>query len=626
MDKSNPPLNGAGNSGILHWLDENFEKPFLVIALLMAISLITYQVLFRYIATNMLGIAGSTAEVEELAIWSFIWLSYLSVPLLIKERANIRITIFFDAMPRRIQNMLWVLDEALFLVFTGVLAYLCFNLSMMQIDKPQFSPAIGLSYAFPYAVLPISFTLMSIRLIQNLIKQIRKTGLLDSIIAIAVGLILAVPIIDQWELEVVTVLGCTMFICLLLGVPIAVTLGFSAMAALYNSEFLHISTQAPTCFSALDSFTIMSIFFFVAAGVFMGTGGLSKQLINLADILVGKAVGGLALATVVTCMFFAAICGSGPATVAAIGAITIPAMVERGYDKRFAAALVACAGSIGVMIPPSNPMVVYGVIAKASIGKLFLSGIIPGIMVGGVLMGYSYYLSKKNGWMGNPEKLTTSQILHTVWEAKWALMVPVIILGGIYGGFMTPTEAAAISAMYGLLVGIFVYKGINRHNFFSVCIECCTTSAVIIFLIAMASSFGYLLALEQVPESIAKAILAVTNNKYLVLLLINLFLLVVGALMEPAAATIILTPILAPIAVKLGVDLVHFGLVMTVNLAIGFITPPVGSNLFVASATSGLKVESIAKAAIPMIVLMIAVLFILTYVPAISLFLPNHMM
>ncbi len=612
--------------GVLHWLDENFEKPIMVFTLLLSIGLITYQVLFRYIATNLLGIAGSTAEVEELAVWCFIWLSYLSVPLLIKSRSNINISLFFDAMPKRIQNMLWVLDESVFLVFTCVLAYLCYNLSMMQLDKPQFSPAIGISYFYPYIVLPVSFSLMSIRLIQNIVRQVRITGIRDSIIAIAVGLLLATPIICQWELEVVTVLGCTMFICLLLGVPIAVTLGFSAMAALYNSEFLHVSTQASTCFSALDSFTIMSIFFFVAGGVFMGMGGLSRQLINLADILVGKAVGGLALATVLTCMFFAAICGSGPATVAAIGSITIPAMVERGYDKRFAAALVACAGSIGVMIPPSNPMVVYGVIAKASIGKLFLSGIIPGILVGLVLMGWSYYLSKKNNWRGNPEKLTKKQVIQAIWEAKYALMVPVIILGGIYGGFMTPTEAAAISATYGLIVGVFVYKGINRHNFFQVCVECCTTSAVIIFLIAMASSFGYLLALEQVPESIAQAILSVSSDKYLVLLLINLFLLVVGALMEPAAATIILTPILAPIAVKLGVDIIHFGLIMTVNLAIGFVTPPVGSNLFVASATSGLKVESIAKAAVPMIILMIAVLFILTYIPGISLFLPNRMM
>lgn len=611
---------------VLTWLNDNFEKPFLVIALLLAISLITYQVLFRYVATNMLGIAGSTAEVEEFAIWCFIWLSYLSVPLAIKDRSNIRITLLFDAVPKRFQNILWVLDEGLFLVFTCVLAYLCFKLSMMQIARPQFSPAMGLSYAFPYAILPISFTLMSIRLIQNLYKQIKETGIKDSFIAVIAGLVLACPLLMNWELEIVTVLAGAMVVCLVLGVPIAVTLGFSAMAALYSSDYLNVSTMAPTSFVALDSFTIMSIFFFVAAGVFMGSGGLSKQLVNLADILIGKAVGGLALATVVTCMFFAAICGSGPATVAAIGAITIPAMIERGYDKRFAAALVACAGSIGVMIPPSNPMVVYGVIAKASIGKLFMGGIIPGVLVGFVLMGYSYWLSKKNGWMGSTEKPPFSKVLKAIWEAKWALMVPVIILGGIYGGYMTPTEAAAISAMYGLLVGIFVYKGITKENFFSVCVECCTTSAVIIFLIAMASSFGYLLALEQIPESIAQSILSITNDKFLVLLLINIFLLVVGALMEPAAATIILTPILAPIAVKLGVDIVHFGIIMTVNLAIGFITPPVGSNLFVASAVSGLKVEAIARAAMPMVILMILLLMVITYVPALSLFLPELMM
>ncbi len=615
----------ANNGGILRWLDDNFEKPFLIIALLLSIGLITYQVIFRYIATNIFGVAGSTAEVEEFAVWCFIWLSYLSIPLVIKVRGNINISIFVDAMPPRVQKMLAVLDEIVFLIFTCVLAFLCYRLSMMQLVRPTFSPAIGMSYALPYAVLPVSFGLMSIRLVQNVIQDVRAAGIRDSIIAIAFGVLIATPVLFQWELEIVTVLGCTMFICLLLGVPIAVTLGLSAMASLYNAEFLHISTMAPTCFAALDSFTIMSIFFFVASGVFMGAGGLSSQLIRLADILVGRAIGGMALATVVTCMFFAAICGSGPATVAAIGAITIPAMVERGYDRRFAAALVACAGSIGVMIPPSNPMVVFGVIAKASIGKLFMAGIIPGLMVGAVLMAYSYWLSKKNNWRGSDEKLTRKEVFQAVWEAKWALMVPVIILGGIYGGFMTPTEAAAIAASYGLFVGVFIYKGINRKNFFSICVECCTSSSVIIFLIAMASSFGYLLALEQVPESIARAILEVSNNKLVILLLINLFLLVVGALMEPAAATIILTPILAPIAVKLGVDIVHFGIIMTVNLAIGFITPPVGTNLFVASATSGLKVEPIAKAALPMVALCILVLFIITYIPEISLFLPRMM-
>lgn len=619
-------ISDAGKHSLLRLLDENFEKPFLVIALLLSISLITYQVLFRYIATDLLGMAGSTAEVEELAIYSFIWLSYLSIPLAIKNRSNIRITILFDALPPRWRNILWVIDEGVFLVFAVVLAWLCARLSSMQLRFPQYTPANDMSYFWPYLVLPIGFGLMALRLLQNLIRQVRITGFRDSLIAVAMGVTLSAPIWGQWDIGIIAALAGTMFLCLLLGVPIAVALAFSAMAALYNSEFLNVSTMAPTSFAALDSFTIMAIFFFVAAGVFMGCGGISRQLVDLADLMVGRRIGGMAMATVITCMFFAAICGSGPATVAAIGAITIPAMVERGYDKRFAAALVAAAGSIGVMIPPSNPMVVYGVLAKASIGKLFMGGIIPGVLTGAVLMGYSYWLSRRNGWRGTAEKVSFSRKMKVIWEAKWALLVPVIILGGIYGGYMTPTEAAAISAMYGLLVGMFVYRGINRHNFFSVCVECCTTSAVIIFLIAMASSFGYLLALEQVPESIAKFILSLSGNRVIVLLCINIFLLIVGALMEPAAATIILTPILAPVAVKLGVDVVHFGIIMTVNLAIGFVTPPVGSNLFVASATSGLRLEDIARAALPMIAGMILLLMAITYIPAISLILPNTMM
>ena len=619
-------ISDAGKHSLLRLLDENFEKPFLVIALLLSISLITYQVLFRYIATDLLGMAGSTAEVEELAIYSFIWLSYLSIPLAIKNRSNIRITILFDALPPRWRNILWVIDEGVFLVFAVVLAWLCARLSGMQLRFPQYTPANGMSYFWPYLVLPIGFGLMALRLLQNLIRQVRITGFRDSLIAVAMGVTLSAPIWGQWDIGIIAALAGTMFLCLLLGVPIAVALAFSAMAALYNSEFLNVSTMAPTSFAALDSFTIMAIFFFVAAGVFMGCGGISRQLVDLADLMVGRRIGGMAMATVITCMFFAAICGSGPATVAAIGAITIPAMVERGYDKRFAAALVAAAGSIGVMIPPSNPMVVYGVLAKASIGKLFMGGIIPGVLTGAVLMGYSYWLSRRNGWRGTAEKVSFSRKMKVIWEAKWALLVPVIILGGIYGGYMTPTEAAAISAMYGLLVGMVVYRGINRHNFFSVCVECCTTSAVIIFLIAMASSFGYLLALEQVPESIAKFILSLSGNRVIVLLCINIFLLIVGALMEPAAATIILTPILAPVAVKLGVDVVHFGIIMTVNLAIGFVTPPVGSNLFVASATSGLRLEDIARAALPMIAGMILLLMAITYIPAISLILPNTMM
>lgn len=627
IDNSAPEQgNHSGFTAALRWLDDNFEKPFLVICLMLSILLITYQVLFRYIATNIFGVAGSTAEVEELAVYCFIWLSYLSIPVAIKNRSNIRVTILVDKFSPRVQNMLWLFDEGVFFVFSVTLTVVCTNLITMQIEFPQYTPAIGILYAIPYAVLPIGFGLMSLRLLQNLISQVRLVGMRDSLLTLACTLVLAFPILDQWDIGIIAALTGTMLLCLLLGVPIAISLGVAAMAALYNSEFLNVSTMAPTSFAALDSFTIMAIFFFISAGVFMGSGGLSRQLVNLADLLVGKVAGGMALATVVTCMFFAAICGSGPATVAAIGAITIPAMVERGYDKRFAAALVACAGSIGVMIPPSNPFVVYGVLAKVSIGKLFMGGIMPGILTGFVLMGYSYWLSKKNGWRGNPETITLRRVLTSVWEAKWALLVPIIILGGIYGGLMTPTEAAAVSAFYGLLVGIFVYKGINRHNFISVAVECCTTSSVIILLIAMASSFGYILALEQVPEAVARFILSMTGDKIMILLLINLLLLFVGALMEPAAATIILTPILVPVVMKVGVDPIHFGVIMTVNLAIGFVTPPVGSNLFVASATSGLKLEEISRAAIPMIIGMILLLMAITYIPIISMYLPDRMM
>ncbi|MDL2307183.1 TRAP transporter large permease subunit [Desulfovibrio sp. OttesenSCG-928-C06] len=616
---------GLTISKALKWLDDNFEKPFLVVALLLSITLITYQVLFRYIATDIFGISGSTAEVEELAIYSFIWLSYLSIPVAIKNRSNIRITVLVDRLSPRMQEIFRVADEFVFLVFALVMAWKCANLSYMQMEFPQYTPAMDIPYMLPYLVLPIGFVLMALRLLQNLFKQIRVVGLRDSFLAVAGTALLATPILMQWEIGIVSALLGAMFVCLLLGVPIAISLGVAAMAALYSTEYLNVSTMAPTCFAALDSFTLMAIFFFIAAGVFMGSGGLSRQLVNLADLMVGRFVGGIAMATVITCMFFAAICGSGPATVAAIGAITIPAMIERGYDKRFAAALVACAGSIGVMIPPSNPFVVYGVIAKVSIGKLFLGGIMPGILTGVLLMVYSYWLSKRNGWTGSSEKVTPGKLLRSIWEAKWALLVPVIILGGIYGGFMTPTEAAGISAMYGLLVGIFVYKGINRKNFISVAVDCCTTSAVIIVLIAMASSFGYIMALEQIPEAIAKVIIGITSNKVAILLFINIFLLIVGMLMEPAAATIILTPILVPMVKKLGVDPIHFGVIMTVNLAIGFVTPPVGSNLFVASATSGIKIEQIARAAMPMVIGMILLLMAITYIPAISMWLPGFM-
>ena len=367
----------------------------------------------------------------------------------------------------------------------------------------------------------------------------------------------------------------------------------------------------------------MAIPFFIAAGVFMGAGGLSKRLLDLADELLGSLPGGIALAAIATSMFFAAISGSGPATVAAIGSLTIPAMVQRGYDKLFAAAVVAASGAIGVMIPPSNPFVVYGVSAQVSIGKLFMGGIVPGVLTGLSLMVFTYIYSKKRGWQGVARNRTIGTFVKAFWNAKWALMVPVIILGGIYGGLMTPTEAAALAAFYGLVVGMFVYREINLGNIVSCFMDACSTSAIVIILMSMATIFGNIMTIEQVPSIIASAMLSLTENKIMILLLINVLLLIVGTFMEALAAIVILTPILLPIVLKVGVDPVHFGVIMVVNLAIGFVTPPVGVNLFVASGIANAKIEQLSKVAMPLILVMIFILLLITYIPALPMFLVN---
>ncbi len=604
----------------LRWIDGNFEKPFLVIGMLAIIMLITYQTLYRYIVSN---ITGGTAIVglEELARFIFIWITYLAIPLAIKGRNNIRVDILYDRISDRWQKISWIMVDSCILVLTGVIFFMGIDHLQMMLNYPQTSPALNIPFFFPYLILPIGFGLMSIRCIQDLVKQALEIGLKDTLIGVLVTAAIFSPLFLKPDVPAMAWLFGYFVLFIFIGVPIAMALGLSALGTILCANTMPIEYISQISFTSIDSFPIMAIPFFVAAGVFMGEGGLSKRLLGLADELLGSFTGGLALATVVTCMFFAAISGSGPATVAAIGSLTIPAMVERGYSRAFAAALVAAAGSIGVMIPPSNPFVVYGVSAQVSIGKLFMGGIVPGLIIGLVLMGISYYYSKKNGWKGEARKRTFRTVGKAFWEAKWALMVPVIILGGIYSGYMTPTESAAVAAFYGLIVGVFIHKGINRKNIVYCFTESCSTSAVIIALMAMATIFGNILTIEQIPTKIATWMLAITDSKYVILLIITLLLLFVGTFMEALAAIVILTPILLPIVLQVGIDPIHFGIIMVVNLAIGFITPPVGVNLFVASGLAKLKIEEISKAVVPFLLGMIAVLLLISYVPSISMFL-----
>jgi C4-dicarboxylate transporter DctM subunit len=613
------PRSSNALMAAINWLDENLEKPFLFVGMLSIILIITFQTFYRYVGAYFSEGAAGAIWTEELARFIFIWISYLAIPVAIKKRNNIRVDIIYDRIPARFQAISWVVVDLCFLTLVGVVVVLGFNNLQMLKEYPQVAPGTGMSYFLPYLILPVGFGLMGIRLLQDLFKQVKECGIVDSLIGAAFTVAIALPALYSESAGTLAILFGYFLLFLVIGVPISVSLGLAATATIVNAGTLPIEYVAQIAFTSIDSFPIMAIPFFIAAGVFMGAGGLSKRLLSLADELLGSLPGGIALAAIATSMFFAAISGSGPATVAAIGSLTIPAMVQRGYDKLFAAAIVAAAGAIGVMIPPSNPFVVYGVSAQVSIGKLFMGGIVPGLLTGLALMLYTYLYSKKRGWQGVERERTLLSFVKAFWDAKWALMVPVIILGGIYGGIMTPTEAAALAAFYGLFVGLFVYRELNLKNIMPCFMEACSTSAIVIILMSMATIFGNIMTIEQVPATIASAMLSLTENKILILLLINVLLLIVGTFMEALAAIVILTPILLPIVMKVGVDPVHFGVIMVVNLAVGFVTPPVGVNLFVASGVANAKIEKLSKVAMPMVGIMIAILLLITYIPSLPM-------
>lgn len=406
----------------------------------------------------------------------------------------------------------------------------------------------------------------------------------------------------------------------LIGVPIAIALGMSASAIFLMDGNVSLMVIMQRMFNSVDSFPLLAIPFFILAGKLMETGGISRRLIHLANVIFGRIKGGLGIVSIVACAFFAAISGSAAATTAAVGALMIPSMVKRGYDKSFSTAVQAAGGTIGIMIPPSVPLVLYGVAAGVSIGDLFIAGIIPGILVSVSLIILVYFISLKQGY-GGGEKFTFTEFIKAFGDAILAILMPVIILGGIYGGIFTPTEAAVVAVVYGLIVGVFIYREIKFKELVDAFSSSVVTSAVILFIIAGASAFGYYLTRERVPREMADFMLGLTDNWIIALLIINLLLLIVGTFLETSAAIIILTPILAPIATALGIDLVHFGIIMIVNLAIGFITPPVGVNLFVASNIANTKIEKLIRAIIPFILIMIVDVLIISFVPGFSLFL-----
>ena len=423
----------------------------------------------------------------------------------------------------------------------------------------------------------------------------------------------------------IATLFVTFILLLACSFPIAVSQSFASMFLIFGDAPLSLESFTKAIMSGFSSFTLVAIPLFTFAGDIMGKGGISKRLINVAKLSLGNRTGGLGIVSIVACMIFAAISGTGSATVAAIGLIMIPEMLEAGYDRAYSASLVATAGTIGTIIPPSICMVVYAIAAGCSVTAMFTAGFPVGILVGAVLCIYCALSCRKRGYKPVYVKYTAKDWVKTIVEAIPSFLVPVIILGGIYGGIFTPTEAAAAGCVLGVIISVFVYKEVKLSDIPYMAFRSVIISAPVMFIIGVSTGFGRVLAITQMPSMTAEGILGITSNSVLLLILINLLLLLVGTFMETNAAIIILTPILLPIVTALGINPIHFGMIMILNLAIGFITPPLGANLFMASEISRVKFAPLAKTIWPWIGAMIVVLIIITYIPQISLFLPQMM-
>ena len=419
------------------------------------------------------------------------------------------------------------------------------------------------------------------------------------------------------------VLFFSLLILIFIGVPISISLMLSSALTIFAFGTATPLFQVRSIVTAVSSYPLLAIPLFILAGELMSTGGISKRLIKLADVWLCNIKADLAYVTVAASTFFAAISGSAPATVAAIGSNVIPEMEKRGYPREYSTGLAVSAGMVGVLIPPSIPFVMYGISSGESVSTLFMAGVIPGLLFSFVFCIIARILYKRQNIVEIKHPFNLKTALRASVDGIWAILAPIIVLGGIYGGYFSPTEAAAVSVFYSLIVGFFIYREMNFKQMVDGFVRATKTTATCMGLVAFASTFGRLMTLEQVPNLIASFITGISTNRYVVLLLINLFLIVVGMFFETTAAIIILTPILVPIVTAVGINPIHFGVILPAYLAVGFVTPPLGVDLFVGSGISGLKVEKVIQAVIPYMIGMFVVLFLINVFEGLSLFLPN---
>ena len=414
-------------------------------------------------------------------------------------------------------------------------------------------------------------------------------------------------------------------VLMLTGMPISISLGLTVLTFLFTMTDVPLESVALKLFTGIEKFEIMAIPFFILAGNFLTHGGVAKRMIRFATAIVGHLHGGLALGGVVACALFAAVSGSSPATVVAIGSILLPAMVKQGYPNKFGVGVIGTAGALGILIPPSIVMVIYAVSTNSSIGRLFIAGIVPGLMLAALLMFVTWVVAKKRNYPRMP-RASLKEVWASFRESVWGLFLIVVVIGGIYAGIFTPTEAAAMSAADAFVVSVFVYKDLTLKQVPKVLLDSANLSAMSLYIITNAVLFSFLLTSEQIPQSLSTWINEMGLSPWMFLVVVNILLLIAGNFMEPSSILLITAPILFPVAMKLGIDPIHLGIIMTVNMEIGMITPPVGLNLYVASGISGMGLTETTKACAPWILVMIAFLLLITYVPIISTWLPDVLM
>jgi len=419
-----------------------------------------------------------------------------------------------------------------------------------------------------------------------------------------------------------TFMLCFFVILLVISTPIAIIMLAVTGATLFFYLGIPLQALVQQLFNGMDNFILLAIPFFILAGNIMAQGSISRKLVNVMQLCVGRIPGGMAISSVLACVFFAAISGSSPATVIAIGSIMIPALIKHGHDENFSIGLLTSSGSMGILIPPSIPMVLYALVMNVSVGKMFMAGFVPGILIGGLLIVYSVILAKKHGW-GSAREYAKGERWAILRDASWGCAMPVLVLGGIYSGIFTPTEAAAVSVVYALLVEFFIYKDMDLKKLNTILKDSVLLSSALLFIIACAMTFIWLLTRETIPQVAAEFITTHIQNKYVFLLIINVFLLLIGCVMDIVSAIIVISPILLIALEKFDIDLIHYGIIMIVNIELGFLTFPFGLNLFVAMGITGKSLTQIGKAVFPFLILLLGGLFLVTYIPEISLWLPN---